>query len=369
MLLGPVPQPPHLGGIANGIMLLRKTPLATVAGMGFFNTYRAPDPSRSAVARVRYQADAYARFLGAVARGRPAIVHVKTAGWVNFYQSAGYCVLARALRRRTVLQIHDGTFPAFFDAAGDAGQRRIRRLLRVPDAVIALSNSWAAYFHDVLGVRRVEVVPNGLPTEHFHHTAPARARWGISADRVVVLFMGTRSAALDEEKGFDDLVTAIARVRTTHPEVLLLVAGGASHDDVLHARLGPAGEGWLTVGVINAEEKPVIYRSADVFALPSRAENMPNTLLEAMAAGCAVVATPVGAVPEILRASDNGLVTPVGDVDALAQQLTRLAADPAMRARLGEAAARRAAEGFDLTVVERGLAALYESLAPGSTRP
>jgi glycosyltransferase involved in cell wall biosynthesis len=71
-------------------------------------------------------------------------------------------------------------------------------------------------------------------------------------------------------------------------------------------------------------------------------------ILEAFAHGIAVVATPVGAVPEVIEDGRNGLLIPVGDVDALAHALRRLIEDPLMRARLGEAARRDHAERYEI---------------------
>jgi glycosyltransferase involved in cell wall biosynthesis len=366
LLLGPVPPPPAVGGIANGIGLLRQTPLAAASGMGFLNTFRAPDPRRSPLERSRYQCHAYSRFLATLARCRPGLVHVKTSGWTNFYQNAGYCLLARAARRPTLLQIHDGTFPAFFRQASPARQRLIRRLAHVPHTIIALSDSWASYYRETLGVQSIVVVPNGLPVAALHDVPANRTRLGIGPGRVAVLFMGTQSAALDEEKGFSELVTAVAGLRARYPELLLVVAGAASHTARLTAQLGPEGEGWLALGAVDTALRAVTYRSVDVFALPSHAENMPNTVLEAMAAGCAIVASAVGAVPEML-AEQAGRVVPVQDAPALQHALAELVASPARRRELGSRAAARAAARYDLPVVERALRALYESMVPGIT--
>ena len=96
---------------------------------------------------------------------------------------------------------------------------------------------------------------------------------------------------------------------------------------------------------------------------------MPNTVLEALAAGCAVVGTPVGAVPELLGHGSCGVLVPVGDTAGLTQALERLVTDPLLRARLGQQAIAHAATHYDLRVVETALAAIYDSLVPGVTRP
>ncbi len=105
-----------------------------------------------------------------------------------------------------------------------------------------------------------------------------------------------------------------------------------------------------------------LYQRADLFALPSFADAVPNVVIEAMAAGLPVVATDVGAVSEVV--GESGVVLPRGDVDALATALRELAADPARRAALGEAARKRVRREYDAsTQAERLAGWLHELLS------
>src|SRR5262245_1629410 len=79
LMVGPMPPPPLLGGIETGIELLFRTPLARASSMTLYNTWRTPDPTRSALQRLRYQLGMSWKFLATVVRTRPAIVHVKAA--------------------------------------------------------------------------------------------------------------------------------------------------------------------------------------------------------------------------------------------------------------------------------------------------
>jgi glycosyltransferase involved in cell wall biosynthesis len=116
--------------------------------------------------------------------------------------------------------------------------------------------------------------------------------------------------------------------------------------------------------VFHGEVEPAVVQdalaTASIAVLPSREEAFPMFLLEAMAHGCAIVATDVGGVRELM--GEAGVLVPPGDAGPLGDALARLIAEPDVRAGLAEAAGERAAERFDADVVARTWVAAYESL-------
>ena len=363
LLVGPLPPPPLTGGVETGVALLLGTPLARTAPIMLFNTARTEDPDRATYRRVAFQVAMCGRFVAALLKHRPRIVHIKTSSGINFYQNALYLLLARLLGRRAILQLHSGHFPYFYRDAGRVGQTIIRVAMRMPHVLVALSPTWARFMESFRGGRAIAVVPNAIEAVAFAGVRADRARFAIPQDRIVALFVGTRSAELDVEKGLPHLIEAVAQVRRRHPELLLVLAGQACQALDLSPSLGARGDGWQTLGVVPREEKPVLYSSADLFTLPSLAENMPNSLLEAMAAGLPVVATPVGAIPDIVVDGESGLLVPMRDSDSLANAIERLVRDAPLRRALGSAAADRVRRNYDLSVLERQLASTYASLA------
>lgn len=363
LLVGPLSPPPRLGGVENGVALLLASRLAPLVNMDLFNTARTPDPRRRLHRKLAFQLSMYLRFAMTLLRARPRIVHVKTSSGVNFYQNALYVLIARILGRRAILQLHSGHFPSFYRDRSALGRWIVRRALRWPNTLMALSETWARLLEGIRGPGRVSVVPNALDVETFGRTRPDRTRFGIPSGKVAVLFVGTRDRRMDEEKGLSLLVEAFASARAQHPELLLVLAGPACSQRDFSARLGARGDGWLTVGVLSADAKAAIYRSADIFVLPSFAENMPNTLLEAMAAGVPAVATRVGAIPEMITDGADGLLVARGDLRELIDGIVRLAADSALRARLGARAAETVRGRYDLSVLETRLASAYAALA------
>jgi glycosyltransferase involved in cell wall biosynthesis len=105
-----------------------------------------------------------------------------------------------------------------------------------------------------------------------------------------------------------------------------------------------------------------VLASADIFVLPSLSEGLPLALLEAMFSGCPIVASDVGDVGVALAQGNAGLLVEPGNAAALAAALDALLSDPQRAAELGERAARRAAEKYDVSRMVRTYAALYEEL-------
>ncbi|MFN8545800.1 MAG: heparinase II/III family protein [Candidatus Binatia bacterium] len=327
--------------------------------MVLFNTARAEDSSRTMWSRVAYQVRMCARFVSAVWRTWPEVVHVKTSSGVNFYQNACYVGLARVLRRPVVLQLHSGHFPEFVARQGWVGRALISATLRAAHRLLGLSTHWAEILREMAGHDRVDVVPNVVDAGSLAAAKPDRSGFGIPEDRVAVLFVGTRDPKLDEQKGLSVLLEAMVGVRATCPNACLVLAGRACAQLDLSASLGPRGEGWMAVGVVHGERKAALFRSVDVFVLPSDTENMPNTVLEAMAAGAAVVATPVGAVPEMIVDGVSGVFVPVRDVEGLGAALVRIIGDPAERERMANAARRAVTRDLDIPSLEAALMRTY----------
>ena len=144
----------------------------------------------------------------------------------------------------------------------------------------------------------------------------------------------------------------MAQLVPRYPHVRLVLAGSGAIALATHIDL----PGWISA----AQRADELARAA-IFCLPSHAEGLPVALLEAMAAGKAIVATDVGAMPEAL-APDAGIVVPARDVDALAGALARLLDDPQAAAAMGRRARTAAAARYDSAVVGAQLAALYGQL-------
>jgi glycogen synthase len=223
----------------------------------------------------------------------------------------------------------------------------LRMLVRTADGVAACSEESADYARRVGGARRVRIVPNGYDPHEFGAGAT------FSSPHPYVLGVGR----LEEQKGFDLLIRAMARLDRT--DVDLLLAGDGSRRGALEREAAAAGIGSRVrfLGATDRDTTVALYRGAALVACPSRFEGLPLVCIEALAAARPVVATRVNGIPEVVRDEETGLLVASEDVDALAAAIGRVLATPDLAAALG-ARGRRLVERQNAwtAVAERYLA-------------
>lgn len=205
------------------------------------------------------------------------------------------------------------------------------------------------------------VIRSGIELDRFGHPqtsrAETRAAWRIPADAPVVGAV-TR---LSPQKGPLDFVRAAAAVMGAVPDAWFLMVGdGPMRGEVegLARELGLA-ERLVLTGL--RRDVPELMAAMDLFALSSLWEGLPRVLPQAMATGLPIVATAIDGSSEAIDEGVNGLLTPPGDPQALAQGVIRLLRDPALARRMGEAGRARAAE-FDVRTMVAQIDALYRAL-------
>ncbi|GMU23181.1 MAG: hypothetical protein AMXMBFR13_32640 [Phycisphaerae bacterium] len=303
--------------------------------------------------------------IAAIARHRPAIVHIATSSFGGFYEKSFLSLLARMLGCRVILHVHGGGFGGFYDASPRPLKWFLRRLLHCSHRVVALS----AELRRVLlraGVApgSVVVLENAVVLPEWDGADQDQNIQSQPAGPTVVLFL----SRIDREKGVFELEQAAEQVITRVAGSQFRIVGPDSEASaILRDRIRTAGfENWIELpGLVTGEAKAAAYRGAEIYVLPSHIEAMPLGLLEAMSYGLACVATPVGSIPEIISNGQNGLIVPVADVAALADAIERLLRDPTLRRRLGAAARRAIEERFDWDVRADQIISMYRQLVAG----
>lgn len=224
----------------------------------------------------------------------------------------------------------------------------------------------AALDHRLAPDNKFVVIENGIDIaddakdeEIVHQRTILRAEHAIDSEAPVVATVGRFA----RQKGHRVLIKAIAKVRAQFPQLKLVLAGGGKETYAIQSQIHHLDIEDATVMLGECDNSMVVNRMADIVVLPSLWEGLPYVLIEAMAAGKAIVASDVGGVGDAIRDNENGLLVPPGDSDALASALVRLLEDPGLCSRLGKNARSTAAAEYRIENMVNRLEQVYESRA------
>jgi glycosyltransferase involved in cell wall biosynthesis len=156
---------------------------------------------------------------------------------------------------------------------------------------------------------------------------------------------------LREKKGMRALLSGYAQMAKTRPASLLIIGEVREGEDKKafeEFRISNPEYQIIVTGAVPHKDMPSYYALMDVFVHPSLRDGMPNAVLEAMACGVPVVATPVGGVVDVVKDRENGMLVPVNDVDALCQAVETIIADKSLRNKLTQFARQTILKKFTL---------------------
>jgi len=293
-------------------------------------------------------------------RHRPDVVHINTSLVLkSFWRDLLFLVVAKLFRCKVVYQIHGGALPQQFFAGNALLTELLRKVLESVDAVVLLARSELLAYEAFAPSVRFELVANGIDPARLMRE-PLRT---VSSGPLRLAYVGRLAA----EKGLFEALDALALLASEGREVSLTIAGQGPDESRLIAK---AKEMNLSdrvrfAGPVYDEAKEEVLRAAQVFTLPTYAEGLPYALLEAMAAGAVPVATPVGAIPDVLEDGVHGLLVSAKDSAALAAAIRRLDDDRQLLAEMAVAGRARILERYTATRVASDFGRLYSSLLCG----
>jgi len=289
---------------------------------------------------------------------RPAVVHTRNLGAMEFQLPAWAA--------RVPLRIHSEHGWDVNDLGGvSRTNQRLRRVYGVgTHRFVALSRAIETYLTGPVGFApgRVLRICNGVDTQRFAPVADVPAAWPYRRGEHLVIGSVGRMQAVKDPLNLVDAFLRLRELCPAHwPRLRLAMLGGGPLLDAARERLAQAGaveQTWLPG---DRSDVAALLPHFDVFALPSQAEGISNTLLEAMACGCAPVATDVGGNPELVDDGVSGLLVPARDAAMLAAALARLVNEPSLRQRFAQASLVRARGQFSLDGMISAYGALYAS--------
>ena len=356
------------GGLENGLVnLLNRLPAtrfrhAVVCLEGYSNfrdrIERSDIQVYSLDKRPGKDVGVYLRFWRLLRKLRPQVVHTRNLGTIDMQWVAR---LAGVPARVHGEHGYDATDPQGLDPKKLLIRRACKQAIQ---RYIAMSRDLARWLESTVGVApgRVVQIYNGVDVRKFSIDValPMDFPW----PRQDVFVFGT-VGRVDPIKNQRLLLEAFANLvkQTNLSELRLIIVGAGSLLQTLQTRaaqLGVADKVWFT-GARN--DVPNLMRAMNVFVLPSINEGISNTVLEAMAASRPVIAARVGGNPELIEDGVNGALYDNGEASTLASAMKVYCEDPSLATAHGRAARERVERQFEIDVMVRSYAALYEQVS------
>jgi glycosyltransferase involved in cell wall biosynthesis len=293
-----------------------------------------------------------------VLREKTQIVHINTSlDLKGYWRDLMYLAVAKTLRCKVVYQIHGGALPAQFFPNSPLLTSLLRRVLGWADVVVLLAKSEMHAYREFAPRACLVRIANCVPIEDAISGAESR---NAGQQPLAVAYIGR----LTTSKGILETIEAVRMLRERGVDTRLTIAGfGAAVEAIQRAvAAGQLADRVRLVGEVFGAAKRQLWAQTDVLALPTYREGLPYALLEAMACGVVPVASPVGAIPDVVQDEVHGLLVPPRDPAAVAQALERLARDRPLLRRLACAAREHVVTHYSVARLGEEFARLYEGL-------
>jgi glycosyltransferase involved in cell wall biosynthesis len=310
-------------------------------------------------------ARAILRLARLIRRERPAILHTHTAKAGAVGRIAA--LLAGDARPPVIVHtFHGHVLRGYFSMPATLGFRALERWLakvttalvavspEVRDDLVRLGVAPASKFRVVrLGIELDERVATGAGTRD-----DTRSLFGLSADAFVVGWVGRMTAV----KRTSDILEAFRGLLDRNVDAYLMLVGDGPDRKQLERNAHDLGIARRCLFLGYQNNVADYYGAIDVLVLPSANEGTPVSVIEALAAERPAVATRVGGVPDVIRDGVDGYLVAPGDTEGLAERLTALARDPALRARMGAQGRARVLERYTVSRLIDDIDRLYRGL-------
>ncbi len=296
---------------------------------------------------------ALAKYVSLLATNRVALVHVHSASRASFWRKSMFILPALLLRLPVIFHLHGAEFDMFYGReCGKVRQWFVRFVLNHVDRVVVLSSQWMSFIKRIAPSANVIQIFNPVTVTNTIDEVTAR-----SSNTLV--FLGQ----FGRRKGIYDLLGALAAIKVRFPEIRLQCGGDGDIPGVM-ARAEELGlsDNVEVLGWVSGVAKQRVLAEGTIYGLPSYAEGLPISVLEAMEAGMPVVTTAVGGIPDAIEDGVEGFLVSPGDINSLVNRISQLLQDSDLRSRMGLAAKMKVAAFFSPASVLPQIEALYRAL-------
>lgn len=358
----PAPGSKVVGGVLRNCQLLVESAFSERYDLSFVDSTQRSNPPPGLFMRLVYAVGRWARYLQTLVRHRPDFTMVFAGTGLSLVEKGLMAAVGRLC----------GATSVFFPMGGqmiDKGQddlrlqRWYRWCLAPAQVLFCQGQMWVDFLHDKLGIAsdRLVIVNSWTATPDLLAIGAART---VSATRtasgdgwVTMTFIGW----VEREKGILELMDAFADVARTQ-RVRLHVIGGGSLEGAVQEAIARHGlaDRVTTHGWLPPTRVAQLLSESDVFVLPTWAEGIPNSLIEAMSTKAAVIISRVGTIPDYVTSGEHGLLIAPRSVPELREALERMATDGALRQRCADQAYAVARSEF---AIEKALSQMHPTFA------
>ena len=327
------------GGITTLISEILKSPLKDEFEFVYIES-QAED--YGSLGKAFLAARALAKFVFVCRRRRSEIVYVHLGSNASLYRESVFIRLAKIFGKKVFTHFHAGDIENYYPFQSKIGRKFIRQAIRSSDKIIAVSEESAGQLRNITGSSNIFVSPNAIDTSVFK--PGKRSSDERQTDQTVrLLFVG----AIGKLKGEKDLIEALAILRDRYSDIKVSFLGYGAENLKSYCEQLKVHHFIEFLGAVSMTERIGFFQKADIFVLPTYAEAMPMSVIEAMAAGLPVISTTVGGIPELIENGVDGLLYAPGDVNALAEKISFLLDNKNIRIEIGKKARVKANEQMD----------------------
>ena len=291
-----------------------------------------------------------------ILRRNASAVHINTSLNASaFWRDLAYLLVAKLAGVRIIYQVHGGETPRRFCKGNRLMESLLRASLRLPDAVVVLSQFELSAYRQFVPGQEIVWLPNSIDIAPYADLK--RVDQPVLAGLRLV-YIGRLARA----KGLHDALTGMARSQAQGIRVTLVIAGSGPDEEPLREQVRQLGLEHTVrfVGPLFDTDKLGLYSHADVLMLATyHAEGLPYALLESMAAGVPAITTRIGGIPDVIVDGVHGIFVPPHDEQAICHAIETLATDPALLAEMSDACRRRIAHSYTIERMAGGFARLY----------
>ncbi len=284
------------------------------------------------------------------------VLHLCSSAQLSLYKDIYVLKMAKRMHVKAVIHFHFGKIPELMKA-NNREAKMIKRVCKVADKVIVMDKrSYNALCDE--GFQNVSYLPNPLSVGIIENVK----KFGRTISRIEnrIIYVGH----IIPSKGITELVTACRHVNGIELHLIGTVTQEYLHQLEDIAKSKDDGS-WLKYrGKMPHEEVIAEMMAAGTFCLPSYTEGFPNVILESMACGCSIIATPVGAIPEMLQLDEHekcGLKVNIKDAESIKSQLNVILSDSELRAQCRKNAIERVNELYAVPIIWNQLESIWKS--------